>query len=405
MVRTIINNKGNPIKKFEPYFSGTHEYESENALVETGITPIIYYDPIGRNIQMDLPNGTFTKIEFDAWFSKAYDENDTVKDSQWYIEKGSPDPDVQPEPTNAEQRAAWLAAKHYNTPETTHIDSLGNSFYIINDYGNGKITNVYFETDLSGRFTFSFDQKARKVAESHTNLLGELVYSKTAEKGEQWLFNDVVGRLVRSWDNDLRQLRTNYDKLHRPVSSFVKEGAQEFLVSHILYADDLFDTAISQSMNLKGRAYRSYDQSGSITINEMDFKGNPLEIEYRLIKDYKSRIIDWKNLDGLTDMTTIDNVSDSLLETETFITISEIDALNRQTKLTAPNGTVYQPIYDEANLLDSLQVQINGQGSFTTFLEEQNYDAKGQRQYAKYGNGTITLNILTIRKLIASRIY
>ena len=36
--RTIINNKGNPVKKYEPYFSTTFEYESEDALVETGIT-------------------------------------------------------------------------------------------------------------------------------------------------------------------------------------------------------------------------------------------------------------------------------------------------------------------------------------------------------------------------------
>ncbi|HEY3388733.1 MAG TPA: toxin TcdB middle/C-terminal domain-containing protein, partial [Prolixibacteraceae bacterium] len=33
--RTICNNKGNPVKKYEPYFSATFEYEKEDALVET----------------------------------------------------------------------------------------------------------------------------------------------------------------------------------------------------------------------------------------------------------------------------------------------------------------------------------------------------------------------------------
>src|SRR5581483_1896824 len=70
--------------------------------------------------------------------------------------------------------------------------------------------------------------------------------------------------------------------------------------------------------------------------------------------------------------------------------VTEVDALNRVTRVTAHGGTIFQPLYNEANLLDSLQVQLRGQGPFVTFLEDQDYDAKSQRQFAKYGNGTIT---------------
>ena len=42
-----------------------------------------------------------------------FDANDTVKESQWYTDRGSPDPITQPEPLNdPERRAAWLAAKN-----------------------------------------------------------------------------------------------------------------------------------------------------------------------------------------------------------------------------------------------------------------------------------------------------
>jgi hypothetical protein len=39
--RTILNNKGNPVKQYEPYFSTTHEYEDEKVLREIGVTPIL----------------------------------------------------------------------------------------------------------------------------------------------------------------------------------------------------------------------------------------------------------------------------------------------------------------------------------------------------------------------------
>ena len=50
--RTILNNKGSPVKQYEPYFSTTHEYEGEKALREIGVTPIMYYDAVGRNIRI-----------------------------------------------------------------------------------------------------------------------------------------------------------------------------------------------------------------------------------------------------------------------------------------------------------------------------------------------------------------
>jgi len=388
--RTVLNNKGNPIKQYEPFFSATEEFESEDALLEIGFTPLLFYDPVSRNIRTEFPNGTFSKVEFDAWLFRSYDVNDTVKDSAWYIERGAPDPDLIAEPNDPEQRAAWLAAKHYNTPETVHTDSLGKPFYSITDIGSGRTTNVYTDTDLAERFSFVYDQKGRLIAESYINLLGEAIYGRTAEKGEQWVFNDVMGRPVRIWDNDLREFRSTYDKLHRPVGSYVKEGSREYLFNFIVYADTVLDAAAAQTLNLKGRPLRVYDQAGSITLKKVDFKGNSLEIERRLAKDYRARINDWKTLENAQELADFDVVSDSLLEAEAFLSAGELDALNRTTKVTLADGTIFQPVYNEANFLDSLQAQLRGQGPFETFLEKQDYDAKGQRQYAKYGSGIVT---------------
>ncbi len=386
--RTILNNKGNPVKQYEPYFSTTNQYESEEELVETGITPIVYYDPVGRNIRTEFPNGTFSKIEFDSWYFKSFDVNDTVKDSKWYSDRGSPDPLLIAEPTDPETRAAWLAAKHYNTPGTVFTDSLGRSVYAVSDFGSGKTTSVYSESDLAGRYSKVFDQFGRNVSEGYINMIGASIYGKSAEKGERWIFSDVMGRLVRVWDNSIREMYCTFDNLHRPISSFVKEGANEILFSHTVYGD-LFPDAEAKTRNMKGRAYQMYDQSGVVTIKNMDFKGNATEVETRLAKEYKIAI-NWNALTGINNITAIQTAAAPLLEDEAFTFSAVLDALNRPITATLPDNSIIVPKYNEANFLDSLRVNIRGAGDFVTFLESQDYDAKGQRQFAKYGNGTIT---------------
>jgi YD repeat-containing protein len=84
--RLILNNKGNPVKKYEPYFMGDAGYDTEADLVEHGVTPVLHYDPLGRTIRVDQANGTFTRVEFSPW-EQATGTNDTVLESRWYAER------------------------------------------------------------------------------------------------------------------------------------------------------------------------------------------------------------------------------------------------------------------------------------------------------------------------------
>src|SRR5262249_15530369 len=65
--RTVFDNKGNPVKKYEPYFAPSPAYEDEPSIVMQGVTPILRYDPLSRLIRTDFPNGTFETVSFDAW--------------------------------------------------------------------------------------------------------------------------------------------------------------------------------------------------------------------------------------------------------------------------------------------------------------------------------------------------
>jgi RHS repeat-associated protein len=390
--RVILNNKGNPVKQYEPYFSTTHEYEDEKVLREIGVTAILYYDAVGRNIRTLFPNKTLARVEFDPWMQKVFDANDTVKESQWYVDRGSPDPATEPEPlNNPERRAAWLAAKHADTPGTIHFDSLGRPVYAVSDYGSGKTAAVRSESDLTGRFSKLFDQEQREVASGFVGMAGTPILGESAEKGRRWTFLNVLGAMVKTWDEHGREFRAEYDILHRPVSTFVQEaGLAEILFTYVVYGDRLPNAENAEQLNLLGVAHQIFDQAGMVRVPALDFKGNPKSVDRVLAKDYKN-YINWNSLPTQPDYAAIQAAANPALEMgEVFTAISLHDALNRPTRVTLPDGTVIMPTYNEANFLASLQAQIRGQGAFIEFLKDQDYDAKGQRQFAHYGNEVFT---------------
>lgn len=384
--RIILNNKGAVIRQYEPYFSVTPEFETARELVETGVTPTLTYDPLGRNIRVDLPNKTFARTEFDPWGQRNFDSNDTVLESQWYADRGSPDPASQ-EPSDPETRSAWLAAKHANTPTVTYTDSLGRVVYGIVNNGSDGAYNTRSELDFTGHVAEVYDSRNRLVSTTIANVAGSPIYGESAERGERWTFSDVLGNPLRIWDAGGRKFRAEYDPLHRPLSAFYRHGAGPEIALDCAVYGEMHPQA--KDHNLIGRPYQLYDQAGVVTLEQFDFKGNVTSIKRRFTSEYRLAV-DWSSLSTLTDITAIQIEADHQLESEAFTVASSFDALNRPVQVRLPDQTVAEPRFNEGNFLDSLRAQIRGQGSFITFLVNQDYDAKGQRQFARLGNGAIT---------------
>ena len=72
---TIFNNKGKPVRQYEPFFSATHRFEFG---VQVGVSPILFYDPVERVVATLHPNHTYEKVVFDPWRQATWDVNDTV---------------------------------------------------------------------------------------------------------------------------------------------------------------------------------------------------------------------------------------------------------------------------------------------------------------------------------------
>lgn len=416
---TIFNNKGKPVRQYEPFFSQLadkrHQFEFG---VQVGVSPILFYDPVERVVATLHPNDTYEKVVFTPWRQKTYDVNDTVAANG--IETGDPrtDPDIkgnvaeyfktkpgawqtwyQQRITGAkgaqEKRAAEKAAEHANTPATVHLDTLGRPFLTIAHNGfqpDGAAIHLptRVEMDIEGNQRAVTDARDIVVMRYDYDMLGNRIHQKSTDAGDRWMLNDVAGKPLYAFDSRGHRFRTTYDELRRPIESYMREGAgAELLVERTIYGEGRADP---EANNLRGKAVEVCDQAGIVNSEEYDFRGNLVRSARRLAREYKATL-NWSGVVALED--------------ETFSSRTRHDALNRVVQMIAPHsdgsGTkinVVQPVYNEANLLERVNVWLNQSAEPTGLLDpatadlhavtDIDYDAKGHKKLIDYGNGVTT---------------
>jgi RHS repeat-associated protein len=395
--RTVFDNKGNPVKQYEPYFSSAPDYEDEAELVEQGVTPVLHYDPLGRVIRTELPNGTESRVEFDAWAQVSHDSNDLVEDSAWYaarISYAGADPDLL-----AEKTAAQNAHAHRETPTTTHFDSQGRPFRVVqhNIVDNDPV--LYATTsvlDVQGNVLAVYDPRANAAdpfdpdAYAQRNIhgmLGQVLHRLSHDAGDRVMLADVSGSPLRAWNDRGFASRFEYDELRRPTRQWVKPGVEdEQLVVVSLYGEMVNDP---EDHNLRGRLYRVYDGAGAVTSEVYDFKGNLTRQTRRLAVEYKTTP-DWIDLAAETTIADIATSAEPLLEDEVFATEAAFDALGRATEQTTADDSVTLHTYDEGGQLLTVQSKLRGVVTATAFIDAIEYDAKGQRLRVELANKTTT---------------
>jgi RHS repeat-associated protein len=412
---TIFNNKGKPVRQYEPFFSrleradGTffsdHRFEFG---AKVGVSPILFYDPIERVVATLHPNHTWEKVVFDPWRQETWDVNDTVlvADPKTDADVGDffsrlADADYMPTwhaqrhggaMHAQEQAAATKAAAHADTPTGAYFDTLGRPFLTVahnkvvcpNHALDGTETKFHtrVELDIEGNqctvrdaVVQNGDAQGRIVMRYAYDMLGNRIHEASMEAGRRWTLNDVAGKPVRTWDSRGHILRTEYDLLRRPLRSFVT-GAdpgnpdQELLTERLVYGEQHLEDALR---NLRGRLYLHLDQAGVVTNEGHDFKGNPLQGSRRLAREYK-RAINWSAIDAVLpvnataklDPTALEVAVVSLLEAGRFVSRTSYDALNRPVQLITPRSdqpgarcNVIQPVYNEANLLERVDVWLD----------------------------------------------
>ncbi|MCK5228916.1 MAG: hypothetical protein KAR13_01540, partial [Desulfobulbaceae bacterium] len=408
--RKIYNNKGKPVKQYEPYFSHTPSYEDEAALVQWGVTPILFYDPLERVICTIHPNHTYEKVVFDPWYQETWDVNDTVlllpqEDEHvkgyagtyilnqengfktWYDQRIE-DRDNPPNINRAtpEQRAALLTITHSRTPGRAYLDSLGRPFLTVADNGEDQAgIRQLFETrvrlDIEGNDLEITDPRSIKAFTHRFDIGGRKIFVNSVDAGRSALLTDVAGNPIRSQDANGNVVRTAYDKLRRPGEVRVKESNNpEYLAQKILYGEALGNGA--EARNHRGQVWKVYDGAGHVEYEAYDFKGNLLRSSRRLLKDAQNQVQWPTDAGGRLDETIAEEL---LMSGGGYMTQNEYDALSRIKKNKLPDNTVIRPEYNEAGLLDTVKVRNRG-GAEQAFVENIEYNAKGQRTEIVYGN-------------------
>jgi RHS repeat-associated protein len=387
--RTVFDNKGLPVKRYEPYFSVSPDYEDEAALVMQGVTPVLHYDPLGRLVRTEHPDGTLSRVGFDPWRQETWDGNDTVPESRWYAERGSPDPQAEPEPAQPERRAAWLAAGHAQTPAVAHLDPLGRVFLTVADAGAAGPVETRTELDIEGNPRSVTDARGVVVLRQEVGPGGRVLHTASPDAGQRWTLPDVTGAPARSWDGRGHACRYTYDQLRRPAGRWVRPpgATSERLVVLAVYGES---HPAAADRNLRGRPYLTFDPAGMVVAVRHDFKGNLLAGRRHLARGHDTTP-DWSPLAGLS-LPEVESTAAPLLEPgPPFATATDFDALRRPVLSVLPDSTVVLPRYNEAGLLESVSARLRDDPQETPFVVGLSYDAKGQREGIDYGNGARTV--------------
>ena len=298
---TVFNNKGKPVRQYEPFFTDTHRFEFD---VRIGVSPVLFYDPVERVVATLHPNHTWEKVVFDPWRQETWDVNDTVliADPKTDADVGDffgrlPNADYLPtwhalrtdaahaaafaarypdaaDRTN-ETRAADKTRVHAATPTVAHADSLGRTFLTV-AHNKAKYSDTpaaappveeFHATrvvlDIEGNQREVIDAKDRVVMRYDYDMLGNRVHQASMEAGERWMLNDVAGKPLYAWDSRDHRFRTAYDPLRRPTDSFLSEGGgAEMVVGRSIYGESRPNP---EGNNLRGKVVELFDQAGIVT--------------------------------------------------------------------------------------------------------------------------------------------
>ena len=283
---TVYNNKGQPVRQYEPFFSTTPAFEADDALQRYGVAAEHHYDALGQPVRTDLPNGTFVRTERTPWLERQHDTNDSVADSAYRLAR-----EILP-PSDPERQALDGALVHADTPTTTHFDPLGREILVV-ERGEGATEIATRQRyDGGGPLAEVVDPRGLTAFTYRHDMLGRALYERSADAGERWTLPNLDGDPAHAWDARGVHLATSYDLLGRPTTLHV-DGALglDQGIERWTYGEALPE-ADAVARNARGRLIEHHDAAGVLTLHEFAPGGAPLRHSRRLRADYRTEP-DW----------------------------------------------------------------------------------------------------------------
>lgn len=374
----VYNNKGWLVRKYEPLFSTVPHFESDRELREYGVATRTRYDPVGRIVRQDLPNGTFATSEHASWTTRQADANDNVIGSPYEAER------LALPVTDPQKRALDGARAHANTTTIVESDPLGRPFRLreLGTGGTERITTtVYGPLGLPERV---IDPRNLDAFTYKHDMLGRTSVERSMDAGVRCTLLDSQGNPVHQWDARNIHTRYRYDENGRPVETRV-DGAVDFdgtavagnVVEHVSYGDTP-EIPQAKLKNARGRPIRRRDDAGVMSVERYHMDGQALDVRRSLRSDYK----------GTVDWTTPANVP---LANAEHRTQTKLDALGRPVEQRLPDGTTREYAYARLGHVSEVRISTaDGSLDRKVIASDIETNARGQRTQLVLGNGVAT---------------
>ena len=316
---TVLNNKGKPVKQYEPAFS-------ESLWLRNPAGERCHPDHVLRRAPVDSSapsrrTAAYSRVEFSPWHVTSFDANDTALISNPATRLVLRQHICAPNRAIRRQNNApqQLAPVHANTPAQVFLDSLGRDVISIEHNKFNDAVGIlhdekyltFTKLDAEGKPLWIRDARGNLVMQYITpikptraadepdptnpetvpigtvpcyDIAGNLLFQHSMDGGDRWMITDAAGQPFYAWDMNERAdqvtgvlvpeervYHTNYDGLRRPLAQQLRinDGAMQ-VIERFVYGDspDLFparpagEMPEAQERNLRGQVYQHYDSSG-----------------------------------------------------------------------------------------------------------------------------------------------
>ena len=392
---TIYNNKGEPVKQYEPYFDSGFEYKTGS---QQGQFVTLFYDGLGRTIRTLAPDGTEARTIYgkakphatiankflpilenpSPWISYAFDANDLA-------------PLTHPTDTS-------VPTDHHYTPASAEIDPLGRTIKTTTrNYKNAAVEEIIVVNtyDIRGNLLSIKDPLERTSVTTIYDYANQALKTTSIDTvddidpqlpGSAKVVYNAAGQVLETWDTSGAKSLSVVDELGRPIAAYARDNSGQNLTlrSKIIYGDDPGNGLANPILtNHLGRAYKAYDEAGVTTSVEFDFKGNLLNSIQEVIAD--------SELLNATDYFTVDwsTGNEPALSSTQYEVGTYFDGLNRSIRTILPEDQdserkIVTANYNRAGGIKS--IDLDGE----TYVSEIKYSAKGEQLLVAFGVGLMT---------------
>ncbi len=373
--------KGNAIVKYQPYFADLPVYQARPAAASW----TMHYDALDRLIKGQTPEGFLTATEYQPWWTRYWDQDDTVTQSPYYLAHIH-DPELPP----AERAALEMAAGFANTPLTVEQDVFARriqdeNILILQD-GEHKPLRNYLWYDDQDRLTALADPRFYNPQQPDRpayynffvqyDMLGHATWQKSADAGNQPLQNpqdgipwlrlyDVTGGLIDEWDRrGIRHHRT-YNVLRQPLSLSWLAQDLDCLVVRYTYGSDA-------DQNTVNRLIRVQDQAGELHTLSYSLLGDATHQNRRYLVAHT----------GPTDWRTSPPLQETVWAWE-----NRQNAQGEPSGYRAPNGSETKIGLSLNGWPQRLQLCLNGHSVWTTQASVDAFTPQGTAKRMTLANG------------------